>query len=111
MNTEFSNRRAFFYFCILSILFLTAGVAAAQQYDVGIDFRNTQNYVADPAYAVFDNCVNDGTTPQTQTNANGQSVTWQWSQKCNSASDNSNTVDPRLAGGANVLVASGTETL
>src|SRR5271166_3112874 len=72
-----------------------------QQYDVGIDFRNTQDYVTDPAYAVFDNCVNDGTTPQTRTNSNGQSVTWQWSQKCNQAMDQTNSVDLRLAGGAN----------
>src|ERR1035438_153054 len=108
MNTEFSNRRAFFYFCIITILFLTAtAVAALGQYDVGIDFRNTQNYVTDPAYAVFDNCVNDGTTQQTSTNSNGQSVTWQWSQNCNGAADSNNGVDPRLAGGANVFTASG----
>src|SRR5271165_5501478 len=69
------------------------------QYDVGIDFRSTQNYVTDPAYAVFDNCLNDGTTQQTRTNSNGQSVTWQWSQKCNGATNQSNGVDPRLAGG------------
>ena len=43
----------------------------APAYDVGIDFRGTQNYVTDPAYAVFDNCVNDGTTQQTRTNSNG----------------------------------------
>src|SRR5271157_5597841 len=82
-----------------------------QQYDVGIDFRNTQDYVTDPAYAVFDNCVNDGTTPQTRTNSNGQSVTWQWGQKCNQAMDQTNSVDPRPAGGANVYTASGGETL
>src|SRR5271157_1923708 len=82
-----------------------------QQYDVGIDFRNTQDYVTDPAYAVFDNCVNDGTTPQTRTNSNGQSVTWQWGQKCNQAMDQTNSVDPRLAGGANVYTPSGGETL
>src|SRR5271157_4241460 len=81
------------------------------QYDVGIDFRNTQNYVTDPAYAVFDNCVNDGTTQQTRSNANGQSVSWQWSQKCNLVGDVSNSVDPRLAGIANVYTASGGETL
>jgi hypothetical protein len=82
----------------------------AQQYDVGIDFRNTQNYVIDPAYAVFDNCLNDGTTQQTRTNSNGQSVTWQWSQECNAPGDESNSVDPRLAGGANVYNP-GAETL
>src|SRR5271157_2342555 len=43
----------------------------AQQYDVGIDFRSTQNYVTDPAYAVFNNCLNDGTKQQTRTNSNG----------------------------------------
>src|SRR5271157_3607447 len=83
----------------------------AQQYDVGIDFRSTQNYVTDPAYAVFDNCLNDGTKQQTRTNSNGQSVTWQWSQKCNEPGDVSNSVDPRLAGVANLFTASGGETL
>src|SRR5208283_3762178 len=85
--------------------------APLQAYDVGIDFRGTQNYVTDPAYAVFDNCVNDGTTQQTRTNSNGQSVTWQWSQKCNQAVDQSTGVDPRLAGIGNVYTASGGETL
>src|SRR5208337_3616334 len=80
-------------------------------YDVGIDFRNSQNYVTDPAYAVFDNCLNDGTAPQTRTNSNGQSVTWQWSQNCNAATDQSNSADPRLAGIGNVYTASGGETL
>src|SRR5271157_1896303 len=80
-------------------------------YDIGIDFRGTQNYVADPAYAVFDNCVNDGTTQQTRTNANGYSITWQWSQNCNGAADQNNSVDPRLAGIASVYTASGGETL
>ena len=83
----------------------------APAYDVGIDFRGTQNYVTDPAYAVFDNCVNDGTTQQTRTNSNGYSVTWQWSQKCNGAADQSKSVDPRLAGVGNVYTASGGETL
>jgi len=83
----------------------------AQQYDVGIDFRSTQNYVTDPAYAVFDNCLNDGTKQQTRTNSNGQSVTWQWSQRCNEPGDLSNSVDPRLAGVANLFTASGGETL
>ncbi len=80
-------------------------------YDVGIDFRGTQNYVSDPAYAVFDNCVNDGTNQQTRTNSNGYSVTWQWSQKCNAATNESASVDPRLAGIASVYTASGGETL
>ena len=87
---------------------LTVG---AQAYDVGIDFRGTQNYVTDPAYAVFDNCLNDGTNPQTGTNANGQSVTWQWSENCNAATNESAGVDPRLAGIANTYTASGGETL
>ena len=86
-------------------------VTAQQTYDVGIDFRGTQNYVTDPAYAVFDNCLNDGTNQQTRTNANGYSIGWQWSQKCNAASNESSTVDPRLAGIANVYTASGGETL
>ena len=80
-------------------------------YDVGIDFRGTQNYVSDPAYAVFDNCVNDGTNQQTRTNSNGQSVSWQWSQKCNAATNESASIDPRLAGIASVYTASGGETL
>src|SRR5208283_2072178 len=83
----------------------------APAYDVGINFRGTQNYVTDPAYAVFDNCVNDGTTQQTRTNSNGQSVTWQWSQNCNAATNESAGVDPRLAGIGNVYTASGGETL
>src|SRR5271165_3993576 len=83
----------------------------AGNYDVGIDFRGTQNYVTDPAYAVFDNCVNDGTNPQTRTNSNGYSVSWQWSQNCNAAADQSNSIDPRLAGIGNVYTASGGETL
>src|SRR5271165_1469507 len=86
-------------------------VTAPPAYDVGIDFRSSQNYVTDPAYAVFDNCVNDGITPQTRTNSNGYSVTWQWSQKCNAAADQSNTIDPRLAGMASVYNASGGEAL
>src|SRR5271157_817856 len=91
---------------------VTLTVTAQQyNYDVGMDFRSTQNYVTDPAYAVFDNCLNDGTTPQTQTNSNGYSVTWQWSQKCNAAMDVSNSVDLRLAGVANLYTASGGETL
>src|SRR5271157_902942 len=86
---------------------VTLTVTAQQyNYDVGMDFRSTQNYVTDPAYAVFDNCLNDGTTPQTQTNSNGYSVTWQWSQNCNAATDESNSVDPRLAGIANLFSAS-----
>ncbi len=80
-------------------------------YDAGIDFRGTQNYVSDPAYAVFDNCVNDGTNQQTRTNSNGYSVTWQWSQKCNAATNESASIDPRLAGIASVYTASGGETL
>jgi len=83
----------------------------AYNYDVGIDFRGTQNYVTDPAYAVFDNCVNDGTNPRTRTNSNGYSVSWQWSQNCNAAADQSNSIDARLAGIANVYTASGGETL
>src|SRR5271165_2872552 len=67
--------------------------------------------VSGQAYDVVDNCVNDGTTQQTRTNSNGQSVTWQWSQKCNQALDESNSVDPRLAGIGNVYTASGGETL
>ena len=67
--------------------------------------------MTDPAYAVFDNCLNDGTNQQTRTNSNGQSVSWQWSQNCNVAVDESNSVDPRLAGIANVYTASGGETL
>ena len=67
--------------------------------------------MTDPAYAVFDNCANDGTTQQTRTNSLGYSVTWQWSQKCNAAANESNSVDPRLAGIANVYTASGGETL
>src|SRR5208337_838479 len=82
------------------------GAQQSAAYDVGIDFRSTQNYVTDPAYAVFDNCLNDGTNQQTQTNSNGQSVTWQWSQKCNGTLDESNSVDPRLAGIANLFSAS-----
>src|SRR5271157_455886 len=86
---------------------VTLTVTAQQyNYDVGMDFRSTQNYATDPAYAVFDNCLNDGTTPQTQTNSNGYSVTWQWSQNCNAATDESNSVDPRLAGIANLFSAS-----
>src|SRR5208337_4045180 len=85
--------------------------AQGSNYDIGIDFRSTQNYVTDPAYAVFDSCVNDGTNPQTRTNSNGYSVTWQWSQKCNGATNLSNGVDPRLAGIANLYTASGGETL
>ncbi len=85
--------------------------AQGSNYDIGIDFRSTQNYVTDPAYAVFDNCVNDGITQQTRTNLNGQSVSWQWSQKCNGATNESTSVDPRLAGIANVYTASGGETL
>src|SRR5208337_406032 len=99
---------------VLAIVSLTPSLISAQalpQYDVGIDFRNTQNYVTDPAYAVFDNCLNDGTNQQTQTNSNGQSVTWQWSQKCNAATDQSNSIDPRLAGIGSVYTASGGETL
>src|SRR5208283_2713350 len=65
----------------------------------------------DPAYAVFDNCLNDGTNQQTQTNSNGQSVTWQWSQKCNGTLDQNSGLDPRLAGIDNVYTASGGETL
>src|SRR5271157_5599118 len=80
-------------------------------YDIGIDFRGTQNYVTDPAYAVFDNCVNDGTTKQTRTNSKGYSVSWQWGQKCNGAADQNNSIDPRLAGTGNVYTASGGETL
>ena len=82
-----------------------------QQYDIGIDFRSTQDSVSDPAYAVFDNCLNDGTNQQTRTNSNGYSISWLWSQACNSATDESNSVDPRLAGIANVYTASGGETL
>ena len=82
-----------------------------QPYDVGIDFRNTHNYVTDVPYAVFDNCLNDATTAQTRTSSNGSSVTWQWSQKCNTATDVSRSVDPRLAGVANAYTASGAETL
>src|SRR5271157_2568924 len=83
----------------------------APAYDVGIDFRSRQNYVTDPAYAVFDNCVNDGTTQQTRTNTNGYSITWQWSQNCNAATNESASIDPRLAGIASVYTASGGETL
>ena len=113
MNSNFYSRHIFFFFKIASILSLAAAnlTITAQQYDVGIDFRSTQNYVTDPAYAVFDNCLNDGINQQTRTNSNGQSVTWQWSQKCNAATDESNTVDPRLAGIANLYTASGGETL
>ena len=82
-----------------------------QVYDVGINFRSTKNYVTDPAYAVFDNCLNDGTNQQTRTNSNGYSISWQWSQKCNTAANESASVDPRLAGIANVFTASGGETL
>src|SRR5271157_5071013 len=110
MSSRFSSRQVFFFFKMaitITLLLATASLTVtAQQYDVGIDFRGTQNYVTDPAYAVFDNCVNDGITPQTRTNSNGQSVTWQWSQKCNAAADESNSVDPRLAGIANVFTAS-----
>src|SRR5271157_1016389 len=108
MNSGFSTKQVWFLFKMSSI-FLLATVSltvTAQQYDVGIDFRSTQNYVTDPAYAVFDNCLNDGITPQTRTNSNGYSVTWQWSQKCNAATDESNSVDPRLAGIANLFSAS-----
>src|SRR5271167_1672607 len=113
MNSGFSSRQVFLFFNTASILLLAIVSlrATAQQYDVGIDFRSTQNYVTDPAYAVFDNCVNDGTTQQTRTNSNGQSITWQWSQKCNLAADESNGVDPRLAGIAHVFTASDGETL
>ena len=86
-------------------------VVTAQQYDVGIDFRSTQSYVADPAYAVLDNCLDDGKTQQTRTNANGQSVTWQWSQSCNGALDQSSSVDPRLAGSVSVFTSFGEQTL
>src|SRR5271166_6268560 len=99
---------------VLVLVSLTPSLTSAQPsaaYDVGIDFRSTQNYVTDPAYAVFDNCLNDGTNQQTQTNSNGQSVTWQWSQKCNAATDQSNSIDPRLAGIGSVYTASGGETL
>src|SRR5271166_5509087 len=105
-------RRVAIWVGLLSCLVLTLPLAATgQAYDVGIDFRSTQNYVTDPAYAVFDNCVNDGITPQTRTNSNGYSVTWQWSQKCNAAADQSKSVDPRLAGTGNTYTASGGETL
>src|SRR5271165_5114319 len=99
---------------VLVLVSLTPSLTSAQpsmQYDVGIDFRGTKGYVTDPAYAVFDNCVNDGIAQQTRANSNGQSVTWQWSQKCNAAVDQSNGVDPRLAGIGNVYTASGGETL
>src|SRR5271166_1324366 len=111
MSSGFSSRQVFFFFKMaitITLLLATASLTVtAQQYDVGIDFRGTQNYVTDPAYAVFDNCVNDGITPQTRTNSNGQSVTWQWSQKCNAAADQSTSIDPRLAGVANTYTASG----
>src|SRR5271165_2971576 len=115
MSSGFSSRQVFFFFKMaitITLLLATASLTVtAQAYDVGIDFRNTQNYVTDPSYAVFDNCVNDGTTAQTRTNSNGQSVTWQWSQRCNGAMDQSNSVDPRLAGADNVYTPSGGETL
>src|SRR5271166_4816143 len=99
---------------VLVLVSLTPSLTSAQpsmQYDVGIDFRGTKGYVIDPAYAVFDNCVNDGIAQQTRANSNGQSVTWQWSQKCNAAVDQSNGIDPRVAGIGNVYTASGGETL
>src|SRR5271166_1451502 len=105
------NQTLFLLRVMVAAIIWLIPICSFAQYDVGIDFRGTQNYVTDPAYAVFDNCVNDGTTQQTRTNSNGQSVTWQWSQNCNAATNESAGVDPRLAGIGNVYTASGGETL
>ena len=64
--------------------------------DVGFDFRATQSFVTDPAYAVFASSTNYPTT----LSVNGQLITFGWESQSSGflTRDRSASGDPRLAG-------------
>jgi hypothetical protein len=64
--------------------------------DVGFDFRATQSFVTDPAYATFASSANYPTT----LSINGQLITFGWESQSAGylTRDRSTSADPRLAG-------------
>ena len=93
MNTEFSNRRAFLYFCLLStLLFLAVDAVAASGWQQGFDFRNTATFVTDPSGDTY-----VLSTTLYPTNSNG--VTYGWVKTAPvQGRDRNAKLDPRLAG-------------
>ncbi len=81
-----------------ALAWLLLGSLPSFGWDVGFDFRATQSFVTDPAYAIF--AAMGVTTYPTTATINGQAVTFGWESTGQSIGirDRNASIDPRLAG-------------